>query len=134
MYNLHNQWVTPLLKITMKEGRCYMVKDANTEMLFCDMIRLMADNLKQSVEKTVLKTTTINRVTLKKLIEYIAVHESLKEIDVAENVGISGRFLSNIKNDKEPVYISIRVVTIERVVQYVYDLAEHIELQNQIEI
>src|SRR5699024_12059061 len=85
-----------------------MVKDPSAEVLFCDMIRLMSDDLKESADQTVLKTTTINRIILKQLIEYIAVHESLKESDVAENVGISGRFLTNIKNDKEPVYISIR--------------------------
>lgn len=111
-----------------------MVKDPSAEVLFCDMIRLMSDSLKESADQTVLKTTTINRITLKQLIEYIAVHESLKESDVAENVGISGRFLTNIKNDKEPVYISIRVATIRNVVKYVYDLAEHIELQNQSEL
>lgn len=111
-----------------------MVINQSTEQLFSDMVRSMADSLKKSTEGVVLKTATINRITLKNLIEYIAVHESLKEVDVAESVGISSRLLTNIKNDKEHIYISIRVQTIENVIRYVYDLAEHIELQNQIEI
>lgn len=86
----------------------------------------MADELVMN-KKDNSKTIVVNRLTLKYIIEFIAVYQSMREVDVSENMEISARTLSNIKKPTESVYMSMHMSKIDNVVEYVYNLAETIE-------
>lgn len=96
------------------------------ERLFSQMIREMVSRLKTNQHNGV-KTVTVNRLLLMKLVQFIAVEQSLKEADIANEMSLSKRTWGYIKSPESDAYISMRLATIDFIIEYVYSLAELLE-------
>ena len=96
------------------------------ERLFSQMIREMVSRLKTNQHNGV-KTVTVNRLLLMKLVQFIAVEQSLKEADIANEMSLSKRTWGYIKSPESDAYISMRLATVDFIIEYVYSLAELLE-------
>lgn len=102
-----------------------LLQERTSDMLFSELIHTLASELYTFCD-TPYKKTTVPRSQLSQLIGVLAVKQNLAIYHICDEIGISRRTVSTIQHSDEGYYYSIQKRTLEKIIDYAHQVADHI--------